>query len=106
MILLANISSGTDFIGELLAKKSSNPEDDFSDLESKNIEEIEEEEFWEQNGNIKQRRKWKKMDERLRETGFKRMVKLFNLISCRNSYIAEQVAMVMANVSCSGETEF
>jgi hypothetical protein len=36
----------------------------------------------------------------------KRITKLFNLISSRNSFIAEQVAMILANVSCSGGSGF
>jgi len=32
LVLLANISSGKDFIAELLAEKSFNPDDDFDDI--------------------------------------------------------------------------
>ena len=36
----------------------------------------------------------------------KRIGKLFNIISCRSSYISEQVANILANVTCSGESRF
>ena len=35
MVLLANISGGRDFINEILALKSLNPEDNFEDLEER-----------------------------------------------------------------------
>lgn len=66
----------------------------------------ENDEDWEENDEMKQRRLWRKQDTRLREAGKRRVIKLFNLISSRNSYIAEQIAMILANVSCSGETDF
>ena len=46
------------------------------------------------------------MDIKLREKGIKRIFKLFNLISCRNSYISEQVTTILANVTCGGELRF
>ena len=105
VILFANISSGVDFVGELLAQKSFNPDDDFKELESKNID-IEEEDFRVQNSHLKELRKWKTLDVKLQETGIKRIGKLFNLISCRSSYISEQVSTIIANVTCSGESKF
>jgi len=59
MILFANISSGVDFVAELLAQKSFNPEDDFKELENKTFDILEEEDFWEQNSHLKELRKWK-----------------------------------------------
>jgi hypothetical protein len=46
------------------------------------------------------------MDEKLREKSLKRIIKLFNIISSKNSYISEQVATILANVTCSGESAF
>jgi hypothetical protein len=55
---------------------------------------------------LKELRKWKTLDIKLRDTGMKRIAKLFNIISCKSSYISEQVATILANVTCSGETKF
>ncbi len=106
MILFANISCGVDFVAELLAQKSFNPDDDFKELENRTFDILEEEDFWEQNSHLKELRKWKTYDVKLRESGIKRIGKLFNIISCRSSYISEQVSTILANVTCSGETKF
>ncbi len=38
VVLLANISSGVDFIGEMLAQKSFNPADEFKELDINNLD--------------------------------------------------------------------
>ena len=71
------------------------------------MEENQEDILWEQNSShLKELRKWKAQDIKLQESGPKRICKLFNIISSKSSYISEQVATILANVTCSQESRF
>jgi hypothetical protein len=54
LVLLANVSSGKDFIGEILAMKSFNPEDNLEDIMETNGSMSKEESlYWDENDQSK-----------------------------------------------------